>query len=121
MRSSALLLIVALTAPSVVTAVCEVLCATHAHQAAAAVASSPCHEHHVETHGPAIEAGAAACHDTTDLLSNALTVASQDAPAPALVTPLITIAAPANFLAVHGWQWHARPPDRGSTRAPLRV
>jgi hypothetical protein len=119
MRATALVLVLTLTGPAVAVSVCELFCAHAAHHEGSAAASG-CHEQYSAGAGPILVPAAAACHETSELPSDVIAVAAQQAPAPATtldVAPTLVVPAGARR------QRHAAPTirDTGPSRTQLRI
>jgi hypothetical protein len=122
-RSIAVLLVLVLVGPSVVTATCELTCAMASHHRGAPLSSeAPCHEHEGSSEGAGVSADLSTrCHELADLPSvvidawlNALVVPA--APAPTMViSPVVTTS---SFVRAHDRHTLFDPPP---THRPLRV
>jgi hypothetical protein len=123
MRAAALLLLVSLVSPAVMSAVCELSCLQALHHAPGQSGGSDCHGHGGQpADGPLLAAsGGALCHDE-DTGPPAATAAGAAAPVPVPATVVAWIAAaPGLHAGVVQHTARARAPDRLPITTPLRI
>ena len=98
-RSTAILLVLVLVGPSVVTATCEVTCALASHHREAAPATdASCHEHQGSSQGSGVSANPSTlCHESAELPSavidawlNTVVVLATPAATLVIAAPIVT-------------------------------
>ena len=121
-HATALIVVLALSGPSLVTAACEFTCAKHAHHGAGASSEAACHEAQASAHGVSAHASAATpCHESGDM-PTAVIGGSLDALSLATLPADTTVLAPSSTprRAVRLFDRSASFDSRPSNR-PLRV
>ncbi len=120
-RSASLIVILALTAPSVATLACEWLLCAGTHRAAAP-ATGGCHDDGATESGPSWSGSGGPCHDAADGLGDAVVTTG-----PTLVlAPSVVVAnlPPAPLLTLHSNglpRSRPGPPASPHATAPLRI
>jgi len=121
MRAAALVLVVSLVSPAAMTAVCEISCRQALHHAATAAAPD-CHEHGAgQADGPAVSGSTVLCHDEGAPPDATAAGAALAMSAPASVTLAAAVVPDAHAARVIPRHAGARPPDRLSITAQLRI
>jgi hypothetical protein len=118
-RGVALLLLLALSGPTVVGALCDARCLRHQHHDALAVPAD-CHEHSSQGAGATLSSGITICHVE---IEDVATIASVTQPAGnlALVDVAATILPAAPARAGLECATRVNPPDRLPISTPLRI
>ena len=122
MRPAAVVLLVSLVSPAVMTAVCELSCLQALHHAASAAATGACHEHRSgQTDGPAVSGSAVLCHDAAEAPAATTPATSLALFGPA--TAILPTALRPDLDIVRGMPRlaSARAPDRLPRTTPLRI
>ena len=121
MRAVALVLVLSLVSPAVITAACELSCLQAAHHAAT-TAGANCHGDEANSGGPAFAAGGTLCHDDDgDAPAATAALGTQTAPPPAIVPASLVVAAPPAAPHAARPPHTLRPPDPRQTLTPLRI
>ena len=120
-RVLAVIVVLALTGPSVVAAACELTCASH-HHGTPSPAETSCHRHESSTQGSGVNAGSSAlCHDSGALPSAVIDAAVSALAVYAALPPAIVLAHTVEHETIARVSERGTPLDPPPAFRPLRV
>jgi hypothetical protein len=122
-RATAILLVLVLVGPSVVTATCELTCALASHHGAAAPATeASCHEHQGSGQGNGVSAKPTTlCHESADLPSAVIDAWLNTVAVLATPAATVVVAAPLLSTSIAGVYDRHTAFDPRPAHRPLRV
>lgn len=122
MRRAAAVLLVTLLGPSILSAVCGVMCVHHEHHGTKAAAEQSCHEERASDHGTALTDGTATfCHEqAATVTSTSADVRVLNAPPAAIQLPS-ALAVPRPHVRVLAPRTALSPPGIVIQTTPLRI